>query len=206
MARFNEILVGRYNKALTKLFSIKGSSPAPQCSSEIAAIIELEQPPVENRFLLSWDRFGTAVTQAAVAGQLSTVKLRNPVGSNVIAIFEKICFSTGAIDTVDVQMGTTQTDGAIIVPVIANNNFDSRSGRPSSLIFSASGAAAPVSQQTVWRATVLASTNVEVINGKNQEITLNPGKTIQVVMSTANLSINVSWFWRERLLEESERQ
>jgi hypothetical protein len=206
VARFNEILVGRYNKALTKLFSIKGSAPAPQLASEIGPTIEIEQVPVELRFLTSVDSFATFLTNAGVAAVLSTIKFRNPVGSNVVAIFEKISFAIGTSAGVSIQMGTDQTDGGLLVALVSGNNLDPRSGRISSLILSRSVAAAPPSQTGIEQATVLSNTMYDFISYQNQEITLMPGRNLQLVMDTANITLATSFKWRERLLEESERQ
>jgi hypothetical protein len=204
MARYNEILVGRYNRFIQKLLGLKGGPPSPQLASEIAATFEVEQISVENRYLLSLDSFGLGVTNAGVAGQLSTIKFRNPVGSNVIAIFEKISASTTTPDDVDVQIGTDQTNGATVSPISTLNNLDSRSGRVSSLILSLSAGAAPPSMATIFRGTFSTPT-YEFIVFDHQEVTLNPGRSIQLVSGTGNLNLKTTWKWRERLLEESER-
>jgi hypothetical protein len=204
MAIYNEILAGRYNRFFQKLFGLKGGPPVPQLAGEVSPAFPLFTG-VENRYLEAWDRFGVGITQPGVAAVLSTIKLRNPSGSNVIAIFEKISLSLTSADQVDLQAGTSQTDGATIVPVIAANNLDSRSGRPSTLILSASGAGAPVGQQAIWRTSIGAAVNVDIIIDENQEITLLPGRSIQLVAGVANNGLVSGWMWRERLLEESER-
>jgi hypothetical protein len=207
MARYNEILVGRFNKALTKIFSIKGSAPSPQCASEIAATIELEQVAKENRFLLSVDSYGMTIPNPAVGGVISNIKLRNPVGSNVMVVFEKIYAANDAVaDTIDLQIGSDQTDGGTVVALVTSQNLDSRSGRVSSLIASRSGAASPPSQTLIARANVAASSGIDFILTRNQEITLNPGRIIQLVGFAVNRALTGTFFWRERLLEESERQ
>jgi hypothetical protein len=206
MARFNEILVGRYNKALTKLFSMKGPPPAPQIASEIGPTIELEQVSVELRFLTSWDRFGMQIANAATPAVFSTIKFRNPTGSNVIAVFEKISITSTGNDQIDLQLVADQTNGATVIAVVAGNNLDLRSARPSSLIASRSDAAAPPQSTIIARAGNLANANYDFIANPNQEVTVNPGRAIQIVSNTANVQLSGSFFWRERLLEESERQ
>jgi hypothetical protein len=204
MAIFNEILVGRYNRGLQKLCAIKGSPPVRQLSGEVGATIEIENCPIELRYLFTVDSFMTSVTQVGVAGQFSTIKLRNPVNSNIIAIFEKISVISTLADSPQVGMGTNQVDGATVVPIIGSNNLDARSGRVSSLIFSTSGAAAPPGQQLI--ATVGSGATVQdVIASSNQEIILSPGRSIQVQAQVANQQLIVTYKWRERLLEESER-
>jgi hypothetical protein len=54
MAKYNEILTGRYNRFIQKLFSMKGPAPAPQLSSDIAMQMSFFNG-VENRYLEGWD-------------------------------------------------------------------------------------------------------------------------------------------------------
>src|SRR5438034_3476406 len=99
MARFNEILVGRYNRFVQKLLSMKGDAPVPQLASEFQPIIPTFSG-VENRYLEGWDRFSITLSQTAVAAQTNGLQFRNPAGSNVIAVFEKWAFlSNGVGDT-----------------------------------------------------------------------------------------------------------
>jgi hypothetical protein len=95
MARFNEILVGRYNRLLQKLYSMKGPVPAPQLASEISTTFNLFNGP-ENRYLESWALFQRAIIFAAVAAQVNAVRLRNPAGSNVVGVVTLIQLATGA--------------------------------------------------------------------------------------------------------------
>jgi hypothetical protein len=204
MARYNEILVGRFNRFLQKLLGLKGGPPAPQLASDIGPTFEVEQVAVENRYLLTVDSFATTVTQAGVAAVISTIKLRNPVGSNVMAVFEKILVSSSVTETPALAMGTDQTDGGQVVALVGSNNLDSRSARTSSLIFSRSAAASPPSQQAIEQIQFTGQP-YDFVGYQNQEITLNPGRSIQVQQSSANTNLVVTWKWRERLLEESER-
>jgi hypothetical protein len=205
MARYNEILVGRFNRLLQKLLGLKGGPPAPQLASDIGPTFEIEQVAVENRYPLTVDSFQTTNTNTGVAAQFSTLKLRNPVGSNVIAVFEKITLATSSADTVTLQIGTDQTDGGLVIALVSANNLDTRSGRLSTLIFSRSQNAAPVSQVAIATVSATTGTNYDFIAYQNQEITLNPGRCIQLGSGTATLTISGSFKWRERLLEESER-
>src|SRR5215468_728603 len=104
MALHNEILTGRHNKFLTKLFSMKGPAPAPQLSTEIG----ISHPffhGVENRFLESWNRFGFFIADVPGVGLNSNILINNPSGSGVIAVIEKIVCFTTAVSTVDIQFG-----------------------------------------------------------------------------------------------------
>src|SRR5260370_17773678 len=83
MARFNEILVGRYNRMLQKLFSMKGSPPAAQLASEIGATIEIERVSVDQRWLIG-TRFWARVQQVAGVGNTRQIRLRNPPATTTL--------------------------------------------------------------------------------------------------------------------------
>src|SRR5258708_40367383 len=89
MARFNEILAGRYNRYLQKLFVLKGGPPSAQLASEVMPTFSFFTG-VENRYLAGWDRFGNSSSQAGVAAVTSGIRLRNPLGSGTIAVDENI--------------------------------------------------------------------------------------------------------------------
>jgi hypothetical protein len=205
MARYNEILVGRYNRFMQKLFSMKGGAVAPQLASEIAPAFPLFSG-AENRYLEGWDRFAFAVSQAPVLGIFSAVKLRNPVGSNVIAVIEKVSFtSSQPVNTPDLQGGTNQVDGGTVLGTVGIS-WDNR-GRTagSTLIASTSGAAGVPSQVVRARGKVVANTTLEFIFTDLQEFPLPPGMSIQVVADAANVDMIATFWWRERFLEDSER-
>jgi len=50
-----------------------------------------------------------------------------------------------------------------------------------------------------------AGATYDFIWDENQEITVLPGDAVQVISGVVNQSINTSWVWRERFLEDSER-
>src|SRR5258708_10109219 len=110
MAKFNEILVGRVNRGLQKLFGIKGGPPVPTLASEVMPVHPLFSGR-ENRYLEGWNTFALTRGQVAVAGITPVVRLRNPVGSNIIAIFERLLvlnFNTTSAPIL--RSGTTNTD------------------------------------------------------------------------------------------------
>src|SRR5882672_9836321 len=92
MAKFNEILVGRFNKLLIKMFSMKGQAPAPQLASEITPSFTFLMG-VETRYLEGWNRFSGSLSAGPVAAQTDGFQLRNPVNSGVVAVIEQITIS-----------------------------------------------------------------------------------------------------------------
>ncbi len=115
MARFNEILVGRFNRFLQKWLSMKGGPPSPQLATEIQPNFNFFSG-AENRALESWFLYGTFSSQVAVALQNSFFQLRNPAKSGVLAVIEGIVVIPGlAGDRCDIQFGQPGTDGAQIL-------------------------------------------------------------------------------------------
>src|ERR1700731_3905542 len=93
MARYNEILVARYNRYLQKLLGFKGGPPAAQLSSEIMPTLGIHRPGSrENYYLEGWDTFWFTRAAVSVGGITNVQRLRNPAGSKVIAIFEQITY------------------------------------------------------------------------------------------------------------------
>lgn len=207
VGRYNEILVGRFNRFLQKFFSMKGGPPAPQLASEIGAILDIENPSSENRYLLSWDRFGAAIQQPAVAGNRGAVRFRNPAASTVVLVFEMIrcCNQNAANDQPLLQMQQNAVDLATILPT-TGEFFDPRGRNASGVITSRDAPAAPPTLgNSVSQICLLPQTTYDFIWQEHQEIPLLPGMAIQLIANQVNVSITTSWIWRERLLEESER-
>src|SRR5258708_4703411 len=105
MARYNEILVGRYNRFLQKLLGMKGGVVAPQLASEITAAFPLFNG-AENRYLEQWDMFGVNLFLAGGGvGNISQVRLFNPAASNTIAVVYKLCLVGVANDAPFLKIG-----------------------------------------------------------------------------------------------------
>jgi hypothetical protein len=207
MGRYNEILAGRYNKMLTKLLSMKGPAPAPQLAGDIAATFEFFNG-VENRYLESWSRYGQVVGLAASAGNTSGVRLRNPANSNVVGVIEKCTISVPLADQPVFRHGTATTDLAVLTGS-GGQRKDSRSGAGPNLILSDqnNAAAVPVLTNDAAHFAVFLPNNgfADVMLDPNQEETLLPGDAVQILSNAVNLALNVSIWWRERFLEDSER-
>lgn len=211
MARYNEILVGRYNRLLQKLLSMKGGAPAPQLASEIGASFVLFSG-AENRYLESYEKFGLAVgTVGPTAGNTSCVRFRLPAGSNIVVVFELLAIWVGTADanvTVSKSAGVTTDLAGVSASV--NSNFDDRGRTAPTLVISnqSSTAAAPIlgaTQRAIWQASQPANTLAQVITTDIQEAPLLPGSGWQINAGAVNESLGVTVWWRERFLEESER-
>jgi len=209
MAIFNEILVGRFNKSLQRLFGIKGSPPVRQLGGEITPSHVIPSG-AENRYLEQWNRYGTSVQINAVAAQLSTLRFRNPVASNIIAVLEKIAVSTGLANTVFVTNRGANTDVDLTT---VQQTVISVDRRLASTAAGVGGSTSKVSIQNgatagglqMWQFATEAKKTLELLATDIHEIPTAPGDWWDIETSVANDSLVVSLLWRERYLEESER-
>jgi|SRR5467141_289069 len=202
MAKYNEILVGRFNRFLTKLTAMKGVAPAPQLAGEIVPSIPMFNG-AENRYLESWDTYAINIFQGLVAAQAATIRVRNPGGSNVIAVFAKICATNGSgADQPFLSNGAAAADLATIIS--SNQRLDNRSKPASALILSrtTAGAALPVN---IMQGSFPANGFYDFLVFENQEIPLLPGDAIQLNSNVVNTNFQGTFMWRERFLEDSER-
>ncbi len=204
MAIFNEILVGRFNRALQKHFGIKGSPPVRQLAGEIAPSFQILSG-VENRYLESWDRYAAVMTAPGVAAQRAAVQLSNPLGSNVIAVVEKLLVANTNAAQADVPT-LTMVSGLVLTPFGATAARLDRRSRPSPnmQLFVSSNAGA-ISGSLIWRASLPALSQLDVIFEEIHAITILPGDQLTLFANVLNTQAEWSITWRERYLEESER-
>lgn len=205
MAIYNEILVGRFNRSLQKLFGIKGSPPVRQVAGEISPG-HLLQSGTENRFLEAWGRFSYVSQPAAQAGVAAASRLRNPVGSNIIAVLERLIVVNGgaATDFPILQAQASQADLSVIAFSPATR-WDPRGQPASGLIRSESQAVPAPALFAKMQIAALAGTNVDFIIDTIHELPLLPGDAVQMQSNLVNTTPVFCWLWRERFLEDSER-
>jgi hypothetical protein len=206
MAIFNEILSGRFNRSLQKIFAIKGSAPVRQLGGEIMPVHVIPSG-VENRYPEQWDRFAVYLTQPGVAAVFSVAQMRNPTTSNTMIVIEQIAVGnlTAAAILAQFATGPLTTDLATLVSV-TNARFDPR-GRPtpSAILSRSTQAAVPLAFVNKAFIALPIQQMFQLINDENQEWILLPGEALQVDLIGVNQQLDVSFCWRERALEESER-
>jgi len=210
VAIFNEILSGRYNRAMQKMFAIKGSPPVRQVAGEITPNVTFGVG-IENRFIESWNMFASGSQTAFIAGQITNWQLRNPAGSNVIAVVEKLKIIVSVTDpTPAFTIVSQDTNKAAYAAAVGVRCLDNRpvKGATSTL-----GATLGVSSGNNIGATggvigalpLIAFTPLDFIQTDDQEIPLAPGDSLLVTTGAVSSLLYVNVQWRERFLEESER-
>lgn len=209
MAIYNEILSARFSRLVQRLFSMKGMQAVKQVSGEISTTLNLFSG-VENRYLEGWNRFATAPNAAAAAANTGGIRVRNPVGSNVVIVLERIEVSENANDNIAFRWGQATSDLATVL-VLTGTRLDGRTATtigPTAIVSTQNTAPTVptlTNQFTIAGPALLANTAYQYIWNENQEIAILPGDAFQIEAGTVNQLIKSSLLWRERLLEESER-
>lgn len=203
MARFNEIQVGRYNRFIQKIFSIKGPPSMAQVAAELQPVFTFFNG-AENRYLENWNRFGQSMLGTAVAAQNVAFRMRNPATSNVIAVIEKAAWSnvTAAPDQPFMQENAGTTDLAGIFTITAAR-FDSRGSPQPSCVLSGGNNTASIGGSKM-QAALAANSTYDFIGTDIQEFPLLPGDILQFVSTAVNIAPFMNIWWRERFLEDSE--
>jgi hypothetical protein len=204
MAKYNEILVGRYNRFIQKLLSMKGPASMPQLASELQTVLPVFNG-VENRNLEGWDRFGCAMDSGtALAGNNVALQLRNPAGSNVVAVLEKVLLSTKIAESgMTVSLGVMV--GLLNGIAQVNGRLDPRGRAAATLATTGSlnSGAAPLT--AIMFLDTLALTPLDLVHFEDHEITILPGDGFQLTSAAALQRFLAGVVWRERFLEDSER-
>lgn len=211
MAVYNEILAGRYNRFLQKLFVLKGPPPTPQLASEVIPVFPFFTG-VENRILEGWQRYAAALNlSAGGAGNVGRWRFRNP-NKVLVACFEKIILSNtnAAAVTYSVLIAGAVTTDLGTAESLSNQQLDLRGQTTSNLIASFdNNTAVNLGGISVFQGQIPAGQNLDIIITENQELTLANGNVggaaLHIQTLSSNVILNSCVIWRERALEDSEQ-
>lgn len=206
MAKYNEILTGRHNRFIQKLFGMKGPPPAPQLSGDIQMSHAFFHG-AENRRLESWNLWAAAVTVNPGAGNIGAVEVRVPPNTNVLVVIEKVAFSqsqaAAAGQEVDLSTGSGAPNLGTVFSSAPRDTRIPGTSQPTAVAATQSGAAV-ASDFIIGRAIVLPGTTYDFIVDEDQQVVITPSNTIRLVTTLANAGFAVTIWWRERALEEGE--
>jgi len=210
MARFNEILVGRFNRFLQRYLSMKGGPPAASLSTEIQPQFDVDKVPVELRGLLGWTLWGIGNNGQSVATGFTAIRIRNPLNSGAIVVVEKAALVDASPGQVLMIMDGTTTPAALTdLPggtLLAGTRDPRKSASQPTAVVSITGASviSAFSGNLLDFATVLGSTRIDFIQSHNQEIVVAPGHFLTMFNNVANTALVGTFWWRERAIEEGE--
>lgn len=214
MAKFNEILTGRLNRAMQKFTGIKASAPTPQLATEFIPVFPIFWG-VENRYLEQWNRYGMFANCPANAGQQNGVRFLNqslnqstppPASTNVMIVVEKITVANNGAAAMQwfLNYYTAATVGVSGVATV--QNLDIRAGIQLTSTALVTFGNVISFGNAIGGGVLPANTSTDYILYENQEITLPPPNTgLAVWTNVVNVPMQITLIWRERALEESER-
>ena len=191
----NEVLVGRFGQLFTKLFGIRGANPVPQLSPEIQPVLDINEPPIESRWLMD---VRTAAAALALgpggAGNNAGVQLVNPVNSGVLITIEHVML----ISAVNGIGAVKNAGGALITPPPANGVgfLDARiPGFPAGQ-FTGDNAQATAHWGTMVR--------FPGSGWWEPPVTLSPGRMFEMAADAANTAATFMIIWQERPIAPAE--
>ncbi len=208
MAKYNEILVGRFNNHLKKHLSMKGDAPAPQLASELMPTLALHTDR-DSLFHQGWNMFSVQVLQSPAAASFANLRLRNPLGSNIIAIiYRAVLLTTTADGIIPSQLcsGLSNADSATIIST-QNGRWDGRHSLNAGSALIASTTAGASSVFPTQRMMISAAANglAEFLRNYDDRYPLLPGDST-LMQGNSNGTVNtMEFWWMERFLEDSER-
>lgn len=197
------VYIYKLSQWLEKKFNAKGGSVITDLEQGARCVLPLNIGN-EDRYTQGWNRFSIFLNISGVSAQFGRVRMRQPVGSNVIAIIERLyCWTlTAAADQPILTYGAATTDLANI-PSLTFTAFDPR-GNPQPTSIVSFNQQASGGSSRIQLAYTGANIVVEYVLNANNEITLLPGNVVDVQSNVANQQLSVGLIWRERALEPSE--
>lgn len=210
MARFNEILAGRFNRFTQKHFSMKGRQGTPTISADVQMGMDYHSGE-ESRLHEGWDLFARSVSGGAIAAQFGETELRNPPTSGVIAVVTYASWIAATAGTAAAQpffslfRNATTDQNAITTSA----PIDRRSLRTASSCIFSQNTAAPAAPGGTNLGGVNAGTaganGTIILVTPVLELPLLPGDAFLFQNGVINDAYSMSIWWRERALEDSEK-
>lgn len=206
MALPSDVQVGKFVRYFQKFLSIKGTPGPLTVGTELSPQIQPDRYEESvNAYSMSWNQFGFGIIDGPTAAVNAAVRLRNPTTTVVALVTMITVFSGTAFDEPTVQLTSTNADLNTVLPVGQAGRLDARQGaQGSSMIQSRANTVSAPSLTTIL-ALGLPAANTTLLIQPPLGFPLLPGDAIQVRAGVVNQSLGVSFVWRERLLEESER-
>jgi len=202
-------MLAQFGKLLRALASGKdpASLPAP---TEVIPTIELAKPPDDWAWSGDIYLYGGYASEAAAAGSPSNVALYNPLSSSAIVTIEEITLRQAAnyaflfmADNADVSLYDSDGYEFARDPRVQFTTGGTNYGRPSTCKV-LSDQAAVGGQRITMLAPIMEDAGNNFMFKENMGLVLTPGSAIIATNNTNNIAINVSFIWRERVLNKEE--
>lgn len=199
----SKIEIGKWSNLLRRMLAMSGVvDVAGELAPEISPTFVLESERPEWEFLKGAKLMSSQISVTKVVGQQSTGRLRNPVGSQILAVITKINWAilTGAANTAGVVLINRVQTIADLANIVASVCRDTRypALNTSGLIVSQDNVGS--AGDFFYNATSLDNTT----HLMDLPFVLTPGFAIDVNAETAEVELRANIHWIERRLGELE--
>ena len=199
MPLVNEVLAGRWNRLLQRVFNIQSETPSPQLASEIVPVFEIARGLIEDRFgsgtrIAGW---GGTVDASAV-GVASSLRIRNPANSGVLVILEHVQAVDPASASNAFNLGVFLGNNDLAIPSTSffrDLRADPSITHPAASVTRDNVLGAPGTPNRIGRQDTTAQSPAFVYRG---ELVLPPGSFAQVWEDDLNTAYSTILYWRER--------
>lgn len=198
--------IGPVSDAFARRYGQQGESLLT-LASDLFPVVNMGdgEQPAELMALTRQQRFSGAVFSTPAAGQFAVCALLNPIvdpaaPSVTVAVVERIMLHTTAVAGGFVSVHA-QNPGAVSIPgSIAGVPWDNRytAGQTSMSAIGTNSLPASITARRMMQMRLSSLTHLEVSFGKG--IVVMPGTNLVVCGQTADMVLNTSFFWRERVL------
>lgn len=199
----NTINQPEFNDQLQRRLNLTTPGPSSTLAPEIMPVYDVSAPPVDTLWLQGVRLCGAIAQVAAVAGQQSTFRLRNPAGSGMVVQVERL--QVRASTAMEIQAGLVIVN-ANMATAANGSPRDSRgriaAANATQAIPSAETSAAPL--LIISGSPALIHNNGTLSSTYDVPFVITPGFAFDVVGMTVNIAMNVNVFWRERAAARSE--
>lgn len=199
-----KVEVGRYSSLVRRFLSMKGSEfVLPEMSPEISAVFVLESQRPDWFFLKNERLVGASAVSTSGASAGPTFRVRNPLGSGVIATIESIWFSHSDTRTTELNhvQVNAQLASANVDPVARDSRQLTVIGGTNSALLASLLTTGGAAGDRLWVGEVAAN----VVTRIELPIVLAPGFAIDLGSTNVGATtISAAIWWCERSLPALE--
>lgn len=201
----NRISKGQLGTAIARIFGLVDENAVGTVAPEL---MPTTSPWERDEFwaLTGGNLMVGSTTQAAVAGQAGAIQLKNPAGSGMIIILERVVCWPGAagimfhgMNLTSLLSGTSDLDNSCHRDARRAPNNNVLRGR-AGVLGVITSAALTVPQQ--GRTAHTAANQAQEIN---ETWVFPPGWAWQVAMTDFNVAVTATFYWREKPISDSEQ-
>ena len=180
-------------RKLADRYKLVGPGPTPFLSPEIVPVAIVDDLTESDVFSTEFERTAVGLhTVTAVVAQFAAVDLNNPAGSNLLFIVEDIVFNGSGSQ--ELRFGLLASSGDVATATRVQWRDGRVSGDPRGQLFGSNPVGAPTFPDA--RFMILNEPNLLPL-----KYVVNPGVMLRVIALTANTTIQITIYWRERAIQ-----